>query len=408
MAKVRTRDWKNAKGEPKRAYVVDYTDAEGVRRTPQFEKKHQADAHLRKVQRELEDGVHVSKAAAKSFDALAEAYLRDCERRNKIGDRMSGANLRLTRYMLGSIIVPKFGKMTVTDITAKHVRDFVNVKSESHARTTVVKIVVQTRAVLQFGLQEGWLKRNVVRDDPPRIPLPLSEQREIPSLAQLRDLVTMIEGTVHGPQWLWPGMRRRMSGEGTMMAALAVYLAMTGGLRPGEVCGLQWENVDFAAGLIRVRHNMSREDGLKGPKSRAGIREVPILPMLDRYLKEHWQNSGCPTRGHVVTTIVGTPYSTNSLSINLWRPVAIGAKLLKKDGSLMGMHALRHVAASLWHRAGVSDLALKKAIGHSSISTTKDVYGHLFADDQTERHRFLASVDDVLAIPAPALDVAHR
>lgn len=403
MAKVRPREWTNAKGEKKRAYVVDYTDADGTRRTPQFDKKHQADAHLRKVQRELEDGVHVAKSA--TFSSVMEAYLRDCERRNKIGDRMSGANLRLTRYMLNTVIGPSFAKMKVADITAKHVRDFVNSKAEAHARSTVVKVIVQLRAVLQFAVQEGWLKRNVVRDEPPRNPLPPSDRREIPSLADLRRLVLMIEETVHGPRWLWPGMRKRMSGEGTMMAALSVYLVLTAGLRPGEVCGLRWENVDLDTDTIQVRHSMSREDGLKGTKSRAGIRDAVIVPLLRRYLVEHYERSGRPSAGHVITTIVGTPYSPNNLSINLWRPVAIGAALLKKDGSPMGMHSLRHAAASLWNRAGVSDLAMKRAIGHASISTTKDVYGHLFSDDSRERDRFVAAVDELMPPSRPAVEI---
>ncbi|MHC2086452.1 hypothetical protein [Methylobacterium sp. CM6244] len=47
----------------------------------------------------------------------------------------------------------------------------------------------------------------------------------------------------------------------------------------------------------------------------------------------------------------------------------------------MGLHTVRHAAVSLWIKAGLSDLALKKVVGHASVTTTKDVYGHLYGEE---------------------------
>lgn len=51
-----------------------------------------------------------------------------------------------------------------------------------------------------------------------------------------------------------------------------VAIMLFGGLRPGEVFGLQWENINFSRNVIEVRHTFTRYDGLKDPKTEAGMR----------------------------------------------------------------------------------------------------------------------------------------
>ena len=46
-------------------------------------------------------------------------------------------------------------------------------------------------------------------------------------------------------------------------------------------------------------------------------------------------------------------------------------------------HELRHVCASLLIASGASDVQVAHQMGHSKIETTKNIYGHLFAQDRT-------------------------
>jgi integrase len=400
MAKVRKREWTNAKGDKKLAYVVDYTDAEGVRRTPQFDKKHQADAHLRKVQRELEDGVHVSKAAAVTFAFLSDGFLRDCDRRRRIKDSMTGNSFETARGIIVRHLDPKFGKMMALDITTKMVRDFINEKAEKYSHGTVSKINRYARMVLQFGVREGHLKRNVLRDDPTRVPLPPPDRVEIPTMETLKRIIGTVEGMLDSRHQRLPGARRRQLGNGPLMTAVVVYAALTAGMRRGEIGGLLWQHVDFADEAIRVEHSFSRYDGLKGPKSKAGRRTLPMVPMLKRRLLELWEACGRPAEGHVVCARCGAPLTPDAMTRQYWEPVAKAADVLRKDGGIMGLHSLRHAAASLWIKAQVPELALKAAIGHASIAFTKDVYGHLFDDDAEARRRLRGSHSSLLTIDA--------
>lgn len=128
-----------------------------------------------------------------------------------------------------------------------------------------------------------------------------------------------------------------------------------------------------------MRHSLSRYDGLKGPKSKAGLRTAPIVAVLHRHLETLWIAQGRPVSGPVIRTQEGGAVDAEYLSKFYWRPVAKRAGVVRADGALMGLHAVRHAAVSLWIKAGLGDLALKAVVGHASVSTTKDVYGHLYA-----------------------------
>ncbi|GJD58364.1 tyrosine-type recombinase/integrase [Methylobacterium dankookense] len=405
MACIRKRELTDSKGKPYLRYVVDYKDQNGIRRTPQFEKKKEADAFLDKVKRELFEGVHVAQSEAITFDKLADLYLKDCERRRRIGDAMSGNTLDLIGRLVRVHLVPAFGSDKVTDITGAKVRAFVNEKAERYSRVTVEKLITLLRDALQFGVREGYLRRNIIRDEPPRNPLPPRGQIEVPTLDHLRAIVAAVEAPLLDPKAHPPGLGRRKKNNGSRITAITVYLALTCGLRRGEICGLRWENVDFGSEVINVRHSISRRDGLKGPKSKAGLRRTPMVAVLRRHLLAMWELQERPAEGFVLTTSKGTPFGPDDLSAWHWEPVARAAEVRRADGSLMGLHSIRHAAVSLWIKAGLSDLALKEVVGHSSVNTTKDVYGHLYDADDEARHAMRNSLavlrlsDEMAALP---------
>ena len=266
-----------------------------------------------------------------------------------------------------------------------------NTKAVNYKRKSVDKMVETMRFVLQFGVQEGHLKRNLLRDDPPRIPVEANARIQVPSLEDMKRLIQVIEaGRAAGGKL--PGMTRRMARQH---------------LRQGRACRLPrphdgecgaarfvrsvGEHVLFDKGRIEVRHSMSRYDGLKAPKSKAGLREVPLVPVTRLHLEAFWQTQGSPADGFVLTTDTGNSIWPGDVGEAYWKPIAKAAGMVRADGKFMGLHSLRHAAASMWIRGRVPDLALKRAIGHSSINYTKDIYGHMFADDEDAHQTMIAS-----------------
>lgn len=167
---------------------------------------------------------------------------------------------------------------------------------------------------------------------------------------------------------------------------VALVVMASTGLRRGEVAGLHWDDVDLSKGELRVRHTVTRVDGvllLAEPKTDRSRRRVPLHAGAVTALKawrtqqlrerlaagELWTDSGM-----VFTTEFGGVLNPR----NLLRTVKLAAEYAGIEN--IGAHTLRHSAAVAWLESGVHIKAAADLLGHSSIAITGDVYGHV-ADD---------------------------
>jgi integrase len=130
--------------------------------------------------------------------------------------------------------------------------------------------------------------------------------------------------------------------------------------------------------VIRVERSFDPQAGaFVAPKSRAGTRNVPIESVLREQLIEHRLRLGRST-GLLFGRSTETPFSytaTLKRAARAWRD----AKL-----SRIGLYERRQTFASLMIAAGVSAKALSAFMGHGSISTTLDLYGHLLPGAEDE------------------------
>lgn len=147
---------------------------------------------------------------------------------------------------------------------------------------------------------------------------------------------------------------------------------------------LRWEDVDLAAGKIRVRRSWDDKEGEVLPKSKQGTRTVPIAAVLRDYLIEHRMTTG-RTEGLVFGVSAVSPFKATPLRERCdvaWR----NAKLTR-----ITLHECRHTFASLMIAAGVNAKALSTYMGHSSIQVTFDRYGHLMPGNEEQAAGLLDS-----------------
>jgi integrase len=163
--------------------------------------------------------------------------------------------------------------------------------------------------------------------------------------------------------------------------------AFYAGLRRGELRALLWNDVDLADGLIRVERSMSGHGESHDPKSRAGRRGVPVVAALRDLLVEH-----------KLVTRRDTGLILGSSATQPFTPTAVGKRALsawRRAGlDPIGLHECRHTFASLLIAAGVNAKAITAYLGHASIQTTFDLYGHLMPGNEYEA---VALVDAYLA-----------
>ena len=148
---------------------------------------------------------------------------------------------------------------------------------------------------------------------------------------------------------------------------------------------LRWQDIDLAAGLIRVEWSWDMCEGLIEPKSRAGKRSVPIAAILREHLATHALRTG-RRAGLVFGRTPGMPFSPTTLagrSATAWKRMNLELAEAEHDPiSPISLHECRHTFASVMIAAGVNAKALSTYMGHSSITITLDRYGHLMPGNE--------------------------
>lgn len=149
-----------------------------------------------------------------------------------------------------------------------------------------------------------------------------------------------------------------------MERALYLTAAMTG-LRQGELVALRWQDVDWSAGVVRVRRSFSRGQ-LGTPKSRRSSRSVPLADRVAAELERLFQRSVFQgdadlVFGHPRT---GSPYDASRLRKRFKRAIVIAGI---RD---VRFHDLRHTFGTRMAASGAPLRALMEWMGHRDLATT--------------------------------------
>ncbi len=163
----------------------------------------------------------------------------------------------------------------------------------------------------------------------------------------------------------------------------AVMLLLYTGMRRGELCGLNWSDIDFKTGIVNITKSIQYvpnkgiyEDTTKSKKSNRVIR---IPPAMIKILQQHktnqmkiklalgdvWKNSG-----KVITDTMGGVIHPDTVSS--WFKGFIKRHNLPD----IHIHTLRHVSATLLIAGGADIATVSKRLGHADKSTTLNIYTH--------------------------------
>jgi integrase len=177
---------------------------------------------------------------------------------------------------------------------------------------------------------------------------------------------------------------------GSHLDALLI-LALTTGMRRGELLALRWDDVDFKQSLVSVHRTMTRVGGygyVEGePKTRSSRRRIVLPGVALEALKDHRE------RQAQVQLKVGETWQDKGLvfcdgSGRFFSPDVVlyrFGKLLREVGlPHMRFHDLRHSAATILLVAGVHPKVVQERMGHSTIAMTLDVYSHVLPSMQQE------------------------
>jgi integrase len=266
-------------------------------------------------------------------------------------------------------IVPTLGKVALTKLSPEHLQSLYAERLEAGLSPTSVHHLHATiHRALEQGVRWGLVGRNVADlVDPPRI-----QRHEIKTLSPEDAQKLLIAAT------------------DDRLEALYV-LALTTGMREGELLGLRWRDVDVESSALEVRGSLQRVPSgfvIAEPKTAKSRRRVSLTSTAVNALRRHrarqaeerlrlgaaWQNEDL-----VFTTETGQPVDATKMLRNSFTP------LLKRAGlPAMRFHDLRHTAATLLLGRGIHPKIVSEMLGHTQTSITLDLYSHVTPTMQRE------------------------
>lgn len=277
--------------------------------------------------------------------------------------------------------VPEIGRVQLAQLSPVHLQRLYAARLDTGlSPTTVAHLHTVLHRAFGQAVRWGLLPRNV------------------------SDLVDPPRTTRHEMQTLDPEQVKAFLAElvGDRLHALFV-VAITTGMRQGELFGLQWNSVDLISGTVGVRGSLSRASGsavVSETKTDRSRRQVALTPMAVHTLASHrvaqakerlavgsaWEDNDL-----VFSNEIGRPLHPSNVTRRTFRPA-----LQRAGCPQIRFHDLRHTCATLLLGKGVHPKVVAEMLGHSQIAVTLDTYSHVTPSMQATA---VAALEDLLAAP---------
>jgi integrase len=280
------------------------------------------------------------------------------------------------RWGLDKLVLPKLGARKVADIDADDVSGLiVAAKKDGYSDWTILGAILTPLSGLMEeaqaqGLRSGNPVRELRKGRRPRAP---QRKKTILAPEQIQKVIAKAE-----PRY---------------QAMVATFLFT--GMRPGELLGLRWRDIEFPdrengrEGYVKVRDQWSPKQGYTAPKTERGVRDITMMEGLAQLLRAHkaaarFSRDADP----VFSSVTGRPLQPKVVR------AAFNRALEAAEVEHIALRDCRNVFASMLIPTSGGDVVyVSRQIGHSKTSTTTDVYADLFDRERVAAaHR--ASMDE--------------
>ena len=360
---VRKFSKKNKDGEVCQFWGYDFYDKNGKRhRLTNCKTKGQAENEYKKALEKMGKGELVRENKTLTFTDLVEDFLL-----NHAKVRCKESTYSWYKRYINKHLTPYFGNMRVININAALVNKFLAIKKEENISNiknnetesrklnnkTINHCLVILKAIFSKAVENELISKNPAQ----KIQKLKTEQKEMFILSQEECFKLLDTAQKYYPD-LYP----------------ILFTAIFTGMREGEILGLTWDNIDFKKKKITV--NKSVYDGkLTTTKTASSNRKVDMTDTLTEVLQTQKRKNKILTK-LVFPNNVGNPLCVHNLLHRRFYPC------IKKSGidKNIRFHDLRHTYVSLLISQNVPMKYIQNQVGHSSINTTMNTYGHLLPD----------------------------
>ena len=282
-------------------------------------------------------------------------------------------------------IIPVLGRVKLKDLRTDQIQALINAETEKGTSPRMVRYIHSVlRRALNIALKWGM----IIRNPAPSVTLPKLKRKEMKTLndSQVRVFLSAAKG---------------------LRYEALFWMAVSTGLREGELFGLRWSDLDWEKKHLRVQRQLQRIQG-KGmvftePKTASGKRMIVLSTATISKLREQYDHlqqeritSGDKWRENdlMFPSTHGTPMDPS----NMYKDFKDTLKMA--DLPDIRFHDLRHTAATLMLQQGTHPKIVQERLGHSDISLTLNTYSHVLPSMQEEA----AEKMDEILVPIDVTD----
>jgi len=274
-------------------------------------------------------------------------------------------------------IVPNIGYLRLSQLKNKDVQGFANSLSQKGISSVYAKDIVNEilKPAMEKAIDNELILKNPVRN----ISFNKTEKKEIRVLSQEEQnrFVNIAKKAYLGE----------------------VFILLLGtGLRIGEALAITWEDIDFQNKTLRINKSVyctkDPDDPsakitpiITYPKTKAGIRTVPLIASMIELLKQVkknqaerilWSGDKFINNNLVFCTRKGGLLRSSDMRQRLI-PIAKEANIEN-----LHIHCLRHTFATRGLEEGIELKVMQEFLGHANIEVTGNVYTHVLAEKKTQ------------------------
>lgn len=344
-------------------------DGKYIRRTKtvQCRTKREAESEYAKFRQEVEAGEYISP----SRTTLA-AFIQEWKEKYAL-KHLGMATLEIYMVHLNGRVIPRLGHLKLEDIKPMHFIDLTDELSNGGRRdgkdgrlspSTIHYIHRAIRNVLNRAVEWKLIKNNPMDG----VKKPKEDPRELDVYSQQE--IDHIFYLLEKEKDLW---------------RILITLALTTGMRRGELLGLDWKHINMDEGTIDVKQTLSftKSKGyeIKEPKTKSSRRRIELPASLITDLKAY--KSKCNEERLACASL--WQGGENFFVFNSWNGKPLNPYSLKTwwtrfskrhNIRYINFHALRHTSATLLLNQGLHAKIIQARLGHANITTTLNIYTH--------------------------------
>ncbi len=311
---------------------------------------------------------------------VLELKERDCKRST------------VSRYKkLNQRIIEELGHFKLDEITAEHLNHFYKKLGEEGANEATggglaAKTIREYHSLISVVLSQA-VREQLIRSNIAKTATPPKLRKKEAEFFEPEDVERIMECLAKEPlKW-----------------RVITLLIIATGARRGEIMGLRWKHVDFKKNTIKIYDNLlyahgfgTYDDTTKSDKSRIVMVDGSVMQLLQQHkqdqlelrfaLQEDWEGESKFDESHCFTQKTGKPMNPNSITDWLWK--------FSKRYNLPHVypHKFRHTLASVLISEKIDPVTVSKWLGHQQVSTTEEIYAHMFRKANEEAASVVSDV----------------